>query len=80
MSQMGRFFIAGGGGYVAEVITDAGVAVPNPLEQINILGGTNINTSAAGNTIRVNLNNSVVLSGSLRLVRISFPCPPALCL
>jgi hypothetical protein len=32
---------------------------------INVLGGSNINTSGAGNTITINLNNSVAVSGSI---------------
>lgn len=43
---------------------DTGSALP-VAGVINILGGTNINTDASGNTVTVNLNDSVTLSGSL---------------
>jgi hypothetical protein len=55
---------AAGGGGVNSVVTDAGTAVP-AANSITIHGGSNINTSGAGHTVTVNLNNSVAVSGSL---------------
>ena len=67
MSQIGQFLFINGGNYVAEVITDVGTAIPNALEQIRVIGGTNIGTTGAGNTVTVNLNNSITLSGSIKI-------------
>jgi len=53
-----------GGGGTTDFITDAGTA--NSVgSQINIYGGTNINTAGAGMTVTVNLDNTVTLSGKL---------------
>jgi hypothetical protein len=53
-----------GGGGTTDFITDAGTA--NSVgSQINILGGTNINTAGAGMTVTVNLDNAVTISGKL---------------
>jgi len=45
-------------------LTDSGDASPNALGDIGLNGGSNINTVAVGpNTIQVNLNNDVIISG-----------------
>lgn len=52
------------GGTVAfEFIEDAGSATPAG-GILNILGGSNINTSGAGSTVTINLNNDVTISGT----------------
>lgn len=45
---------------------DTGTATP-AAGNINIVGGTNMNTSATGSTVSVNLNDSVSLGGTLTL-------------
>ena len=52
------------GATVSSFPTDAGTANP-VLGATTIAGGTNINTSAAGGTVTVNLDNSPSVSGSL---------------
>lgn len=47
--------------------TDAGTATPNVAHILNVLGGTNINTTGAGNVITVNLDNNVDIPGTLTL-------------
>lgn len=50
----------GGGGGAQTFVTDAGAATISGTS-INILGGLNINTSGAGSTVTVNLNNYINL-------------------
>ncbi len=45
-------------------VTDAGTAVPD-AGSLSVLGGSNLNTSATGSTVFVNLNDSVSVTGSL---------------
>lgn len=40
-------------------VTDAGTATP-ALNILNVLGGANINTSGAGNTVTINLDNQIL--------------------
>jgi len=47
-------------GAAATFPTDAGIAVP-VADVLNVLGGTNINTAGAGNTLTINLNDSIVV-------------------
>jgi len=51
-----------GGGGTVDFITDSGTATAAG-GQINVLGGTNINTSGAGMTVTVNLDNSINITG-----------------
>lgn len=51
-----------GGGSVVEVVTDSGTAVPSS-GTLNILGGSNIGTTATGNTVTVNLDSTISVSG-----------------
>jgi hypothetical protein len=53
-----------GGGTATSFNTDAGVATPI-AGVINIFGGSNINTTGAGNTVTVNLDDTVSVSGSV---------------
>lgn len=53
-----------GGGIPATFTTDAGNAAP-AAGVLNVLGGTNINTTGAGNTVTVILDDDVTLAGSL---------------
>lgn len=56
---------AGGGAAGAtDFPTDAGIA-QEVAGVLNVLGGTNVNTSGAGNAIAINLDNSVSLTGNL---------------
>jgi hypothetical protein len=49
---------------INSVVTDAGSAVPiNGI--LNILGGLNINTSGAGNTVTIHLDDTVHITGSM---------------
>lgn len=51
----------------ATYTTDTGAAVPDGAGNLNVLGGTNINTdNAAANTVAINLDDNVVLAGSLQ--------------
>lgn len=54
----------GGSSGASEFITDAGTANQSAGE-IEILGGTNINTSGASNQVTVNVDNSPSFSGSV---------------
>lgn len=55
--------VSAGAGDVSSFVTDAGNV--NPVAGIvNVLGGSNINTSGAGNTLLVNLNEDVTISGN----------------
>lgn len=47
--------------------TNAGMVVPNASNKIQVLGGTNLNTSGAGNTVTINLDNNLSISGSLSI-------------
>jgi hypothetical protein len=53
---------AGGGAVFFD--TDAGTATTTATQHITIHGGSNLNTSGAGNTVTYNLNNTVAISGS----------------
>ncbi len=55
----------GGSGTVTQFTTDSGMAVPDGAGNVNVLGGTNINTNAFVSTIEVNLNDSITLVGDL---------------
>ncbi len=46
--------------------TDAGTAVPTDAGVLSVLGGSNLNTSATGSTVFVNLNDSVSVAGHYR--------------
>lgn len=48
-----------GGGAITTLSADTGSSVPDAAGDIKIEGGDNINTSAAGNTITVNLDKSI---------------------
>ena len=48
----------------SDFITDSGTAVTNVSGQINVIGGSNINTSGAGDTVTINLDNNVTISGN----------------
>jgi len=47
------------------IIGDTGVAIPDGASTITVAGGTNITTAAVGDTLTINLDNSINLSGSL---------------
>ena len=51
-------------GALVEMTADTGNAVPL-VGVIDLAGGSNINTSATGNTVTVNLDNTVSVSGSI---------------
>lgn len=53
-----------GGVHLTSLDTDAGMATP-VAGVITVSGSTNINTSGAGSTITVNLNNSISVPGSV---------------
>jgi hypothetical protein len=55
--------ISGGSGTLISLVSDSGTAVPTAGE-ITIAGGSNINTSATGSTLTVNLDSSVSIGGS----------------
>src|SRR6185312_3965169 len=63
MSQAGSISANGGGGSATEFDTDSGTATPL-AGVINIFGGSNINTAGAGNTVTINLDNTVSILGS----------------
>lgn len=56
--------VGGGGGTVTSFDTDAGSATP-ALGVVTVAGGTNINTSGAGSTVTINLDNSISVSGTI---------------
>lgn len=65
MSQMGSFGAGGGGGGAATTFNaDFGTAMP-VAGIINLLGGNNIVTNAAGNTVTFNVTDDVTLAGFL---------------
>ena len=51
-------------GALVEMTADTGSAVPL-VGVIDLAGGSNINTSATGNTVTVNLDNTISVSGSI---------------
>ena len=57
---------AGGGG-IKQFDSDLGSASPDAAGIIKIFGGTNVNTNAAVDTVYVNLDNNVTLSGTLTM-------------
>lgn len=65
MSQAGKYFISGGGtGFVSTLTGNTGGAVgPDGADNINVLGGHDINTvgNPGTHTITVNLNNAITL-------------------
>src|ERR1700750_1001043 len=56
--------ITGSGGSVTDLAGDTGLASP-AAGIITIASGTNMNTSAAGSTVTVNLDDSISLAGTL---------------
>lgn len=48
---------------IVSFVSDAGTATP-ALAVLNVLGGSNIGTTGAGNTLTVNLDNTVSISGT----------------
>lgn len=61
MSQTGRYSSGGGGGgSITQITTNAGIAVPVG-GNVNVFGGHDINTSGAGDTVIINLNNAITL-------------------
>jgi hypothetical protein len=61
MSQAGRYSAGGGGGgSITEITTNAGIAMP-VAGNINLFGGHDINTTGVGDTVTVNLNNTITL-------------------
>lgn len=62
MSQAGMISSGGGGGVVETLTSDSGVATA-VANNIDVVGGTNIGTTAAGDTLTVNLD-SVILMGN----------------
>lgn len=54
----------GGVGGATDFPTDAGTAI-EAAAILNIVGGTNMNTSGSGNTVSIHLNDSISLSGDL---------------
>ncbi len=59
---------AASSGFASSFPTDAGTAVPTALGALTVAGGTNINTAGSGNTVTVNLDNSISLSGTITAV------------
>lgn len=55
-----------GGGGASSFVTDSGTAV-QVAGVLNVFGGTNINTAGSGQTVTVNLDNSITLSGTITL-------------
>ena len=49
----------------ATYTADAGFATPDAFGNINVIGGLNINTVGAADTLTVNLNDNVTLTGDL---------------
>lgn len=66
MSQIGIIPAGGGGGGgVLTIAGDIGGQRAPLLGNINLVGGSNINTSGAGNSITINLNNAVSVTGNI---------------
>ena len=66
MSQISQYSSGGGGGGSLSTLTgDAGGARSPILGNINLVGGSNINTSGAGNSITFNLNNAISVTGNI---------------
>ena len=60
-----------------QYVTDAGTAVP-ALNILNVLGGANIGTTGAGNTVTINLDNQVLQpDGSQAAPSYSFSSSPS---
>lgn len=59
---------ASSSGFASSFPTDSGTAVPTALGALTVAGGTNINTAGSGNTVTVNLDNSISLSGTITAV------------
>ncbi len=55
---------SGSAGSNQSFVTDAGTAIP-VAGVLDIVGGSNINTSGSGQTVTINLDNNVVIPGSL---------------
>jgi len=55
---------ASGGGGTSTYITDAGSA-NSVAGDINLVGGSNINTTGVGDIVTINLNSSITVSGSV---------------
>lgn len=55
--------ITGSSGTVQQLTTDAGTAVPT-AGNINVVGGSNMNTAGATDTVTVNLDNTVAITGA----------------
>lgn len=56
-----------GSGGVEIIETESGIAIPNAMDEFEVLGGVNMNTAGAGNTVTINLNNSLSIAGSLTI-------------
>jgi hypothetical protein len=65
MSQISQF-VTGGGGSGTTLTGDVGGSRSPVLGNFNLLGGLNINTSGAGNTITFNLDNTVSVTGNIQ--------------
>jgi hypothetical protein len=63
-ASLGRLEISSSSS-LSQIDTDSGSVVPS-LGLINLLGGTNLNTSGSGNTARVNLDSSIALAGQVQ--------------
>jgi hypothetical protein len=65
MSQAGQFSFGAAGAAIETLTGDVGGAVTPVAGNVNILGGTNINTAGAVDTITINLDDDVALVGSI---------------
>jgi hypothetical protein len=63
MSQAAKWLT--GSTPISTIVTDAGNAVPTALGVLDVVGGLNINTAGALNTVTINLNDNVDLAGYL---------------
>lgn len=55
------------GAVAASYTTDTGVAVPDGAGNLNVVGGTNINTdNAIANTVTINLDDNVTITGDFQ--------------
>lgn len=66
MSQIGKYSSLNAP--METLTTDDAVVVSPVAGNINLVGGTNINTTGAGNSATVNLDNSISLSGTIDAV------------
>lgn len=64
MSQVGQYLFIGGAGPVDVINGNAGVATP-AAGVINIVGGSNVLTTGAGNTLTIDVINSPTVTGTL---------------